>query len=120
MGASFLKGHLQTPAFHEVSDELFCRLGEVGGKDGFGRALARWVTRQHPTNRQRIRAIAIPERGTGADLQRSLSLTIPAHGERLPAGVRILEDLLQRRQPPANDPGTANRVPSTGGRGLME
>src|SRR5690349_10479632 len=36
MGTPFLKRHLQTPALHEVSDELFCHLDEVGGKDGFG------------------------------------------------------------------------------------
>src|SRR5215472_15137222 len=76
MGAPFLKRHLQAPALHEVSDDLFCRLDEVGGKDGFGRALARWVTRQHPTNRQRIGSIAIPERGPGADLDSSPPLTI--------------------------------------------
>ena len=40
MGAPFLKRPLQTPARNFVSDELFCRLEEVGGKDGFGRTLA--------------------------------------------------------------------------------
>jgi hypothetical protein len=120
MGAPFLKRHLQTPAFHEVSDELFCRLDEVGGTDGFGRTLARWVTSQDPANRQRIVSRAIPERRPGADLHRSLPLPIPAHGERLPKGVRMLKNFLQRRQAQALDSGAANRVPSADWRGLME
>src|SRR5215469_15497031 len=120
MGTPFLKRHLQTPALHEVSDELFCCLDEVGGKDGFGRTLARWVTRQHPTNRQRIGSIAIPERAPSADLHRSPPLTIPVQGERLPTGVRILQDFFQRRQPLANHPGTAHRVPRARWRWLME
>src|SRR5690348_11315356 len=33
MGAPLLKGHLQTPALHEIADDLFCRLGGVGGKN---------------------------------------------------------------------------------------
>src|SRR5947209_7308893 len=33
MGTPLLKGHLQTPALHEVAHDLFCRLGGVGGKN---------------------------------------------------------------------------------------
>jgi len=46
MSALLLKGHFQTPALHEVADDLFCRLGGIGGKDGFGGMLARWFTSQ--------------------------------------------------------------------------
>src|SRR6266699_1088782 len=52
MGAPFLKGDFQTPALHEVAHDLLCRLGRIGGKDGFGRTLARWITSQHPPDRQ--------------------------------------------------------------------
>jgi hypothetical protein len=40
MGTSFLKGHLYTPALYAVFDDLFCRLGGVGGTDRFGGLLA--------------------------------------------------------------------------------
>ena len=36
MSMPFLKGYFQTPALHEVFDNLFCRLGKVSGKDRFG------------------------------------------------------------------------------------
>src|SRR5260221_3241692 len=90
MSATLLKRHFQTRALHKVSDNLFCRLGGVGGKDGFGGRLARWITRQDPTDRQRIGAIAVPQRCAGADLQGSLPLTIPGKAELLPEGLRIL------------------------------
>ena len=35
----FIRSFL-TPALHEVFDDLFCRLGGVGGKDRFGGMLA--------------------------------------------------------------------------------
>ena|SRR5947209_5326548 len=63
MGAPFLKRHFQTPTRNFVADDLLCRLGRIGGKDRFGRALARWVTSQHPTDRQGSVSIAVPERG---------------------------------------------------------
>src|SRR6266481_789644 len=44
MGTSLLQGHLQTPALHEIADDLFCRLGRVGGKHGLGGTLTQWIT----------------------------------------------------------------------------
>src|SRR6516165_9172680 len=44
MGTTFFKRHFETPALHEVADDLFCRLGGIGGKDGFGRTLAQGIT----------------------------------------------------------------------------
>src|SRR5258707_4636865 len=61
MGAPLLKSHFQTPALHEVADDLFCCLGEVGGKDGFGGTLVRWITRHEPTDRLMIVSIAVPK-----------------------------------------------------------
>src|SRR5258708_17514214 len=90
MGAPLLKGHFQTPARNFVANDLFGRLGRVGGKDGFGGTLARWITSQDPTDRQRSVSIAVPQRCAGADLQGSLPLTIPVQGELLPDGFRIL------------------------------
>jgi hypothetical protein len=44
MGTSLFKGDLQTPALHEIANDLFCRLGEVGGKNGLVRTPAQWIT----------------------------------------------------------------------------
>src|SRR6266705_5111460 len=44
MSTTFLKGDFQTPALHKIADDLFCRLGGVGGKDGFGRAFSLRIT----------------------------------------------------------------------------
>src|SRR5947209_937225 len=77
MGTSLLKRHFQTPALHEVAHDLFYRLGGIGGKDGFGRTLALGITREHPTNRQRIGSIAIPQCCSRADLQGSLPFAVP-------------------------------------------
>src|SRR5205814_7992389 len=81
MGVTFLKGHFQTPPLHEIAEDLFCRLGGVGGKDGFGGALAIGITSQHPTDGQRIKAIAIPQGCPRTDLQRPLSLPVPGKSE---------------------------------------
>src|SRR5258708_23732576 len=68
MSATLLKRHLQTPALHEIADDLFCRLGGVGGKDGLGRTLAQWITSEDPTDGQGIVSIAIPQGCAGAHL----------------------------------------------------
>ena len=49
-GFDFLKGHFQTPALHEVADDLFYRLSEVGGKDGFWRMFPFGITSQKQTD----------------------------------------------------------------------
>ncbi len=90
MSATLLKRHFQTPTLHEVTDDLFCHLGGVGGKDGFGRTLARGITSQDPPDRQRIASIAVPQRCAGTDLQGSLPWPIPVQSELLPEGLRIL------------------------------
>src|SRR5260370_30808728 len=68
MGAPLLKGHFQTPALHEVANDLFGRLGRVGGKDGFGGTLVLWITNQDPTYRLMIVSISVPHRCSDADL----------------------------------------------------
>src|SRR5438270_8465355 len=86
MSTTLLKSHFQAPALHEIPDDLFCCLDRVGRKQGFRRMLARWITSQDPTNRQRIGARAVPQCCASADLQGSLPLTIPVQGELLPDG----------------------------------
>src|SRR5690242_4553137 len=54
MGASLLKGDLQTPALHESADDLLCCLGGIGGKDGLGRTLAQWIASEDPADGQGI------------------------------------------------------------------
>src|SRR5579859_2574333 len=61
MGASLLKGHLQTPALHEIADDLFCLLSGVGGKNGLGGTLTQWITSENPADGQGIVSIAIPQ-----------------------------------------------------------
>ncbi len=50
MSSAFLKSGFQAPAFHEILDDLFCRLGGISGKERFGRMLARGITSQYPLN----------------------------------------------------------------------
>src|SRR6266700_7418865 len=77
MGAPLLKRHFQTPALHEVADDLFCRLGRVSGKECFCRTLARWITRQNPPAGYGVRAITIPQRCSRTDLQSPLPFAVP-------------------------------------------
>src|SRR5947209_13415472 len=62
MSTTLLKGHFQTRARNFVADDLFCWLGGISGKDGFGGTLARWLASQHPAVRYGRRDIAIPQR----------------------------------------------------------
>jgi hypothetical protein len=103
-----------------IADDLFGRLGGVGGKDSFGGTLAVGITSQDPADGQGVKTIAIPQRGSRADLQRPLSFTVPVQRELLPAGLRILYHLFQGRQALADDTGTANGVPGAFGRRFME
>src|SRR2546421_7382884 len=68
MGASLLKGHLQSPALHEIADDLFCWLSGVGGKNGLGGTLTQWITSEDPADGQGIVARAIPQGCAGANL----------------------------------------------------
>lgn len=120
MGAPLLKGPFQTPARNFVADDLLCRLGRIGGKDGFGGRLAPGITSQHPPDRQGSGSIALPQRGASADLQRSFPLAIAVQGEFLPDRFGVLYDRFQGRQAKASDTRTANGVSGALGRGLME
>lgn len=77
MGASFLKGHFQTPALHEVLADLFCWLGGIGAQDGLWGTLARWITSQHPPNGQGSVSRAIPQGSARPYLQSSLAFPLP-------------------------------------------
>ncbi len=81
--------YFQTPALHEVADNLFCRLSQVGGKDGLWGALSLGITSQDPADRQRIVSRAVPQRCAGTDLHRSLPFAVPVQGELLPEGLRV-------------------------------
>src|SRR6266566_7097205 len=59
MSAPFLEGGFQTPAFHKIKDHLLSSLCLIRGKQGLWRTLALRIAREHPADRQRIRAIAI-------------------------------------------------------------
>ena len=37
--------------FMRIADDLFCRLGGVGGKDGLGGTLTQWITSEDPPDR---------------------------------------------------------------------
>lgn len=76
--------------FMRVANDLFCCLSGVSGKDGFGGTLALRITGQYPSDRQRIRAIAVPQGCAGAHLHSSFSFAIPVQGVLLPEGLRIL------------------------------
>src|SRR5262245_49143860 len=108
MSTPLLKSHFQAPALHEVANDLCCRLGGVGGKNGFRRAFALGITSQNPANRQGIVSGAIPQGGTSTHLQSSLPLSIPVQGEFLPDGFGVLEYCLQNRQALTDDTGTTN------------
>src|SRR5260370_41942241 len=59
MGAPLLKSHFPTPALHEHADDVFCCLGEAGGRDGFGGRPTRWITRPDPTAPQERAALMV-------------------------------------------------------------
>src|SRR5215469_334778 len=110
MSATFLEGRFQTPAFHEVAHDLFDRLRLVGGKEGFGRSLSRWVASEDPPNGQRCRAKPIPPGSATAQLQHPFSLAIPVEREALPYRAGVIQHMVQRREPLAHDAGTPNHM----------
>src|SRR5258706_2849352 len=84
MSAPFLEGGFQTPAFHKIKDNLLSRLCLIRGKQRLWRTLALRITGEYPTDGQRIRAIAIPQRGGRTDLQGAFALAVPIHRDALP------------------------------------
>src|SRR5438552_1367802 len=83
-------------------------------------SLARWITGQDPTKRQRIGSITRPERGSCADLHRSRHFAGPVQRVCLPARFWVLEDLFQGWQAEAADTRSANGVLGAFGRWIME
>lgn len=84
------------------------------------RPLARWSTRPHPTDRQSSASRAVPPCGSAAELQAWLPLPRAVPRELLPAGWRLLADLLHSRQALAQETGTANPLAAAVWRWLME
>src|SRR2546423_1733487 len=82
--------------------------------------LTRWITCENPTDRQRVGAIAVPQCRAGADLQGSLSLSIPVYSELLPDGLGIEQDVLNGWQAFTNNTGTPDRMVSAFWRWFME
>jgi hypothetical protein len=72
-----------------------------------GEARARWITSQHPAEREGVRARARPQGGASA----ALLFAAPTQGTRLPDRMRSLEDLFQCRQAKALDAGTTDHMP---------
>src|SRR5260221_2215605 len=90
MCAPFLTGGCQTPALHEIADDLFGGLGLVSGKQGFGWARALRVAGEDPPDGQGNGSKGLPASGATTELQRALALPLPVHGEALPHPLPIL------------------------------
>src|SRR5262249_54062764 len=116
MSTTLLKGHFQTPAFHEIAEDLLWCLGRRGAKDDFGEMPAIWITRQHPADGQGVASRAVPEGCARAELHHSLSLAVPGEAHLQPVSFWRCQDLLQSRKPLAFDTGTTNGLLSTLGR----
>src|SRR6266851_5991553 len=106
MCSPLLEGCFQTPALHEIADDLFGGLGLVSGKQGFGWARSLRVAGEDPPNGQGNGSKAIPASGATTELQRALAFPIPVQGEALPHRLRIMQEVLYRGQSFAHDRGT--------------
>ncbi len=95
---TLLKGHLNTPAFHEVDNDRKARLILVGGEVGSCIAFSFEITSQHPSNGQRYLPSTIPEGGSATPFDVLLVLPIPLDPGLVPDGLRIIENLVPALQ----------------------
>ena len=62
LGMALLQGHFQTPALHEVPDDLLIRLVLIGWKEGLCSVFPLGIASEDPSDRQRSPPRAIPQR----------------------------------------------------------
>src|SRR6266516_6308414 len=68
------------------------------------------ITGENPADGQGGKACTIPQSRSRADLHRAFSLPIPLQSQTLPRGLRIDQDLFERREARANHARTTDRV----------
>src|SRR5260370_17085086 len=99
MCAPFLKGGFQTPALHEIADDLFGGLGLVSGKQGFGWARALRAASEEPPNGQGNGSKAIPASGATTEIPPTLAFPLPIPGEFRPTPLPLPQPPLSPRHP---------------------
>ena len=77
-------GHFDGPALDKIFDNLHRALCLIGREVGFGFPFALGITREHPTNRQRIGPRRIPQGRARGDFELALSPPVPIDRERFP------------------------------------
>ena len=99
MGAHFLKGHFDLPTTDEPGQDLVWGSRLVLAYQRTGLELAIGVVDEYPADGNCGHAVVIPDRRIRADFHLSWPVPIPVgHGQGLPVGFRIHQDLLQLRQ----------------------
>src|SRR5215472_18165906 len=93
MSADFFKGDLDLPATDEPGEDVARISVEVGRQEGLRVEFAGRIADQEPTDRHRIDAAAIPQRGSGSDLDKAVGPAVPqANAAALPRQPAIRKD----------------------------
>ena len=99
MGAHLLKGHLHLPTTDEPGQDLVWGSHLLGAQQGPGLEIVLRVSDEHLADGDGGHAAVIPDRRIRADFHLGWPVPIPVgHGQGLPVGFRVHQDLLQLRQ----------------------
>ena len=99
MHAHFLKGHFALPTTGEPGQDLVWGSRLVRAKQRSGLELAIGVADEYPADGNCGHAVVIPDRRIRADFHLGWPVPIPVgHGQGMPVGFRVYQDLLQLGQ----------------------
>jgi hypothetical protein len=95
--ARFLEGDLQPPAQHEPLQDLHRLAPRIRTQECLGLKPSGGIAHQNPADRDDRQTAVIPNRGSGRDVNRALSLAVPIlHAHPPPGRLRVRQPLGQQ------------------------
>src|SRR5207344_2640177 len=93
MSSDFLEGDFDLPATDEPSEDVAWMGVEIGCQERLRIEFTRGIADQQPADRRRRYSAAIPQRGSGGDLDEAVVLAVPETDPiALPGDFAIHED----------------------------